>query len=129
MTEEPPDGSYLASRYYDPHRRREVRRVYMDDGRVEAFDGDEWWTVCTFSPDQVERAKQAIRESGLLRASDVRDPDAYDVAHLTYTWRLNGEAGSVTSWSYPVATVPAFEAVDERLDALEAEAGAEWSRL
>jgi hypothetical protein len=82
-----------------------------------------------FSPDQVERAKQAIRESGLLRASDVRGPDAYDVAHLTYTWRLNGEAGSVTSWSYPVATVPAFEAVDERLDALEAEAGAEWSRL
>jgi hypothetical protein len=129
VTEEPPEGSYLASRYYDPHRRREVWRVYNEDGRVEAFDGEAWWTVCTFSFDQVERAKRAIRESGLLDAADVREADAYDVAYLTYAWRLDGVTGSVTSWSYPAATVPAFGAVDERLDALETEAGAEWSRL
>jgi hypothetical protein len=129
MSAGPPEGAYVSSRYYDPQRRREVWRVFHEDGRVEAFDGDEWWTVCTFTPEQVERAKQAIRESGLLDAEDVRAPDAHDVARLTYAWRLDGETGSVTSCSYPAVNVPAFEALDERLDAIEAEAGAEWSRL
>jgi hypothetical protein len=124
-----PEGSYLASRYHDPHRRRDVWRVFYEDGRVEAFDGDEWWTVCTFAPDQVARAKDAIRRSGLLEAGDLEAEDAHDVARLTYSWRLGDEAGSVTNSAYPAVTQPEMLALDEELDALEAEAGAEWSRL
>ena len=130
MTDEaPPDGSYLASHFHDPHRRRDVRRVFYEDGRVEAFDGNEWWLVCTFSPEQVERAKAAIRRSGLPEASDIRADGVYDVAQVTYSWRLDGAAGSVTNWAYPARTHPVFEALDQNLDALETEAGAEWSRL
>ena len=124
-----PDGSYLASLFRDPHREREVRRVYYEDGRVTAFDGAEWWDVCTFTPEQVERAKEAIRSSGLPEADDVQVGEAHDVAQVTYAWKLGDEGGEVTNWSYPARQHPVFQALDERLDALETEAGAEWSTL
>jgi hypothetical protein len=124
-----PAGSYHASHYYDPQERRDVWRVFYEDGRVEAFDGDEWWTVCTFMPDQVARAKEAIRTSGLPEASDLHADDVHDAARLTYAWRLGGETGSVTNSAYPAETIAEFDALDEQLDALEAEAGAEWSTL
>ncbi len=127
--EQAPEGSYLASHFHDPHRRRDVWRVYHEDGRVEAFDGEEWWTVCTFTPEQVASAKEAVRRSGLLAASDVYADGAYDVARVSYAWRLDSKTGSVTNWAYPARKHPIFEALDERLDALEAEAGAGWSRL
>ena len=127
--EEAPEGSYLASRFHDPHRSRDVWRVYYEDGRVEAFDGEEWWTVCTFTPEQVAGAKEAVRRSGLLAASDVRLDGAYDVASVSYAWRLDGETGSVTNWAYPARKHPVFEALDEQLDALEVQAGADWGRL
>jgi hypothetical protein len=129
MSDALPGGAYLASRFRDPHRQREVRRVFHEDGRVTAFDGSEWWTVCTFTPDQVARAKEAVRSSGLTDAQDLADEDAHDVAAVTYAWRLDGESGAVTNWAYPARQHPVFEALDERLDALEAEAGAEWSTL
>ena len=124
-----PEGSYLASLFRDPHRQREVRRVFHEDGRVMAFDGEEWWQVCTFTPEQVERAKEAVRSSGLPEAEDVRVEQAYDVAQVTYAWKLGDESGEVTNWAYPARQHPVFEALDERLDALETEAGAEWSKL
>jgi hypothetical protein len=127
--ESPPPGSYLASHYHDPHRKRDVWRVFYEDGRVEAFDGDEWWTVCTFSPDQVARAKEAIGRSGLPAAEDLRADDVHDAARLSYAWRLDGTEGSVTNFAYPAETHAEFLALDEELDKLETEAGAEWSKL
>jgi hypothetical protein len=122
-----PDGSYFATRYLDPHQQLETRRVFYEDGRVEAFDGREWWMVCHFSADQVNRAKEAIRASGLLAAGDLTAKGVYDTAVLTYGWRLAEEAGRVTNWAYPAYSHPTFEALNARLDALEAEAGAKWS--
>jgi hypothetical protein len=121
---DPPEGSYLASRYRDSRRGLETRRLYHEDGRVDAFDGREWWTVCHFSPDQVGRAKDAIRESGLLTASDMTAEGFHDTATLTYSWQLDGQHGSVTNRAYPARDHPAFVALEERLNALEDEAGA-----
>ncbi len=123
-SDEPPEGSYLASRYRDVRRRLETRRVYYEDGRVDAFDGRDWWTVCHFSPDQVVRAKDMIRESGLLTAPDMTAEGFHDTATMTYTWQLDGQHGSVTNRAYPARDHPAFVALEERLDALEVEAGA-----
>ncbi len=122
IAEQPPRDSYLASHYVDRRRRLETRRVYYDDGRVEAFDGREWWQVCRFSPDQVERARQAVRASGLPGAEDLPAGKAHDTAALTYSWSLDGQAGSVTNGAYPAREHAAFRALEERLDALEAEA-------
>lgn len=125
MSDDADADSYLASDYYDPHRRLHTRRVYYEDGRVAAFNGREWRTVCQFAPAQVEQAKAAIRASGLLTAADLEAPaDLYDTAALTYTWRLDGGQGQVTNRAYPALTHPVFAALDERLDALEAAAGA-----
>lgn len=124
-----PEGSYLASLFRDPHRQRETRRIFYEDGRVTAFDGTEWWPVCTFTPEHVERAKEAIRSSGLAEAQDLRDDQAFDVAQVTYAWRLGDESGEVTNWAYPARQHPVFDALDQQLDALETEAGAEWSTL
>jgi hypothetical protein len=122
-----PDGSYFATRYLDPHQQLETRRVFYEDGRVEAFDDREWWTVCHFSADQVNRAKEAIRASGLLAAGDLTAKGVHDTAALTYSWRLAEATGRVTNWAYPARSHPVFEALNAHLDALEAEAGAEWS--
>jgi hypothetical protein len=120
-----PPGSYLASRYLDRRRRFQTRRVYYEDGRVEAFDGRRWWTVCRFSPDQVTQAKVAVRESGLLAAQDLTAEGVFDTAMLTYAWNLEGERGSITNRAYPARQHPAFMALEERLRALEEAAGAE----
>jgi len=120
-----PAGSYLASHYQDKRRKLETRRVYYEDGRVEAYDGREWWTVCRFSEAQVAQAKEVIRASGLLTATDLTAKGTYDTAALTYAWRLDQETGQVTNWAYPARSQPAFTALEEQLDDLEAEAGAE----
>jgi hypothetical protein len=119
-----PAGSYLASRYHDPRRRLQTRRVYYEDGRVEAFDGREWWTVCHFSPDQVANAKEAIRFSGLNSATDLTAEGFHDTAALTYAWQFDDQHGRVTNWAYPARDLPAFVTLEERLNALEDEAGA-----
>jgi hypothetical protein len=121
----PPEDAYLASHYQDQRRQFETQRVYYEDGRVEAFDGREWWRVCQFSAAQVAQAKAAIQASGLLSASDVTAEDVYDTAVLTYAWRLEGQHGAVTNWAYPARSHPAFTELEEQLDRLEAEAGAE----
>lgn len=122
-----PEGSYLASHYQDKRRQFETRRVYYEDGRVEAYDGREWWTVCRFSRAQVSRAKEAIRVAGLLTASDLKAEGIHDTASLTYAWRLDGQSGSVTNWAYPARTHPVFDLLEEQLDLLEVEAGAKQS--
>lgn len=132
--DEMPAGShqvayYLANHFHDAHRRRDVWRVYFEDGRVDSFDGDEWWTVCTFTSEQIERAKEAIRRSSLLKASDLTADNVYDAASVTYIWNLDDESGRVTNWAYPALSHPVFQALDEALDALETEAGAEWSQM
>ncbi len=129
MSDVLPEQAYLGSRFRDPHRRRETKRVFHEDGRVQAFDGSDWWDVCTFTPEQVERAKEAIRSTGLPEAEDLQEPGAYDVAQVTYAWRLGDESGEVTNWAYPARQHPVFDALDAELDALEKEAGAEWSKL
>lgn len=118
-----PKGSYLASHYQDERRQLETRRVYYKDGRVEAYDGREWWTVCRFSKAQVERAKAAIRASGLLTAADLTAQGTHDTATLTYAWRLDNKTGQVTNWVYPARSHPVFITLEDQLDALEAEAG------
>lgn len=124
-----PKNSYLSSRYYDPKRRLEVLRVFYEDGRVKAFDGREWWTVCRFTEKQVERAKTAVRNSGLFTASDLKRDGIHDTALVTYYWNIDNASGRVTNWIYPAERHPVFIHLDEKLDALEAEAGAEWRRL
>lgn len=123
MAELLPSGSYLASHYDDRRRQFETRRVYFEDGRVEAYDGQEWWAVCRFSTDQVAQAKAVVRASGLLTATDLTAAGIHDTAALTYAWNLDGQQGSVTNWAYPARTHPAFETLEQQLDELEGEAG------
>lgn len=125
MAEILPQDSYLASRYQDRRRRLETRRVYYEDGRVEAYDGQEWWTVCRFSAAQIIQAKEAIQASGLPTAADLTDEQVYDAASLTYAWRFGEQTGQVTNWAYPARAHPAFKALEAQLDTLEAEAGAD----
>ena len=66
-----PAGAYLATHYDDTRSHVETRRVYYEDGRVEAFDGKEWWTVCKLQQAQVDAAKQAVRDSGIMQAADL----------------------------------------------------------
>lgn len=120
-----PAGSYLASYYQDKRRQLETRRVYYEDGRVEAYDGREWWTVCHFSEAQMAQAKAAIRASGLLMASDMTAKGTHDTAALTYAWQLDKQTGQVTNWAYPARSHSAFTALGAQLDTLEEEAGAE----
>jgi hypothetical protein len=117
-----PEGSYLATRYYDGKRQLETRRVYYEDGRVEAFDGNEWWSVCRFSGEQIAQAKAAVQASGLLSAEDLNADGVYDSAAYTYAWRFDEQQGMVTNWAYPAQTIPAFETLTEQLDALEMDA-------
>jgi hypothetical protein len=122
MTIHPEGNYYLASHYQDKRRGFETWRVYYDDGRVEAYDGQAWWTVCRFSESQIDQAKAAIQASGLLSASDLTAANIHDTASLTYTWRWAGQSGSVTNWAYPARTHPVFETLEAQLDSLEAEA-------
>ena len=120
MTITLPEGSYLASLYQDKRRNFETRRVYYEDGRVEAFDGKEWWTVCRFSNDQVTQAKTLAVE--LTKAQDLRSEGIYDTASLTYAWRVNDTTGQVTNWAYPAKRHPIIKALETSLNELEAQA-------
>ncbi len=130
-----PQDGYLANLYYEPAVRREIWRVFHNDGRVEAYDGSVWWTVCVFSQEQVASAKQAVLDSGLPMTSDLINPGHFDTAELTYFWKLDGtsdggvEWKSVTNRCYPIERHPVFIALDRRTDELEAAAGAEWAAL
>lgn len=121
-----PDAAikYLERIYHDRRSQTETRRAYFHDGRVEAFDGQEWWTVCRLSEEQVHRALTAMREGGLTSASDLTGSHVYDTAALTFQWWLDGQQGQVTNWLYPAETHPVFERIRQVLDDLESEAGA-----
>lgn len=117
------ERAYLTREYVDPAGGRQTRRVWTDDGRVAAFDGREWWTVCTLTAAQVARAKAAIRAAGLPTAADLAAPsDLHDAADLTYRWRLDGRTGAVTNHAYPALIHPNFVALEECLNTLEDEA-------
>lgn len=116
MSADLPGGAYLATHYRDARRGVETRRVYYEDGRVEAFDGKEWWTVCTLAAAQVAAVKQAVSGSGILQAADLHAPAIRDTARLTYAWRLAGGSGSVTNYAYPAQKHPAMAAIDRLVD-------------
>src|SRR5688572_18691787 len=103
-----PAEAYLATCYLDPRNKVLTRRVYYENGQVEAFDGKEWWTVCRFSPAQISQARQAILKSGLTKANNLSDNEVYDTAVLTYAWRLNDQEGEVKNFAYPARDHPAF---------------------
>ena len=114
----PPDA-FFGTRYYDQSRDFITRRIYYTNGRVEAFDGKQWWTVCRLMSLQIELAKQAVVESGLRDAKDLTASGVYDAAMLTFAWRLSNQSGMVTNWVYPALDHPVFEKLEEELDKLE----------
>ena len=116
-----PADAYLATCYQDPRNGVLTRRVYYENGQVEAFDGNEWWTVCRFSPAQISQARQAIINSGLTNAKDLYDEEVYDPAVLTYAWRLNKQEGEVKNFAYPAREHPAFEKLEAVLEKLTGE--------
>jgi len=118
-----PEGSYLVCHYHDAQRGEDTWSVYFEDGRVEFFDGYDWSLVCRFTEEQVRQAKEAIRSSGLSTAADLTADDVFDTAAVTYAWSADGQEGIVTNWGYPAEIHPAFDALEEELDRLEAEAG------
>lgn len=117
-----PAGAYLRTRYIDRRRNLDLRTVYYDDGRVELTDAEGTMLVCTFTPQQVARAKDAIRASGLLAAQDIDCSSVNDSAAYTMDWSLDGRSGIVANAAYPARKHPAMEAVLATLDALEEEA-------
>lgn len=124
-----PEESYLSSRYVDPRGQRDNRQVFHEDGRVMAHEGKESWLICRFTPGQVERAKKAIKDSGLITAKDLNVKGIHDTASVTYDWKIGERSGRVTNRVHPAEIHPVFKSLEEKLDVLEAEAGAEWSRL
>lgn len=114
-----PDHAYLATQYLDRQGGVETRRVYYDDGLVEAFDGKEWWTVCRFSPEQVQAAKDAVLVSGLPAAKDLSEHNIHDTAELRFSWRIGTEGGVVTNYAYPAIDHPVFNQLELELDKLE----------
>ena len=117
-----PAGAYLRTRYVDGRRDLDLRTVYYDDGRVELTDAEGTMLVCTFTPDQVAHAKDAIRASGLLAAQDIDMSGVNDSAGYLMDWSLDGHSGTVANAAYPARKHPAMEAVLSALDALEEEA-------
>jgi hypothetical protein len=116
-----PLDAYLATCYQDWRNKVVTRRIYYNNGRVEAFDGNAWWTVCRFSPLQTELAKKAIRKSGLAEAENLTAADVYDTAVLAYAWRLDEKEGLVNNFAYPALDHPAFELLEAELEKLTGE--------
>jgi hypothetical protein len=114
-----PSDAFFGTRYYDQSRNFVTRRIYYSNGRVEAFDGEKWWTVCRLISFQIELAKQAIVKSGLSDAKDLTASGVYDAAVLSFAWRFSNQSGMVTNWVYPALDHPVFEKLEEELDKLE----------
>lgn len=121
ITEMLPPHAYLATLYHDWRNNVLTRRVFYTDGRVEAFDGQDWWTVCEFLPEEVRLAQQAILNSGLPEAKDLEAGEIHDTAVLTYAWRLMGREGMIRNYAYPALDHPAFELLETELEKLYAE--------
>src|SRR5512144_2896298 len=121
MSELPADA-YLRARYVDGRRNLDLSTVYYDDGHVELTDAEGTMLVCTFTPQQVAQARDAIRASGLLAAQDMDSSGVNDSAGYSMDWALDGRSGTVANAAYPARKHPAMEAVLSTLDALEEEA-------
>jgi hypothetical protein len=111
-----PAGAFLATHYHDARSRVETRRIYHDNGKVEAFDGKEWWTVAQLKAPQVAAVKKAIQESGMMDANDLHANDIKDTAVLTYAWHIAGKSGSISNYAYPAKKHPAMTALDRIVD-------------
>jgi hypothetical protein len=114
-----PADAFFATRYVDGQRNFVTRRIYYNNGNVEAWDGKEWWTVCKLTPQKINKAMEAITMSGIMTAEDLSDASIYDTAVLTYCWRVQGNVGMVSNWIYPAREHPVFEILDQELDKLE----------
>jgi hypothetical protein len=117
-----PTGAYLRTRYSDSRRNLDLRTTYYDDGRVELIDAEGTMLICTFTPQQVAQAKDAVRAGGLLAAQDMDSGGVNDSAGFSMDWALDGRSGTVANAAYPARKHPAMEAVLATLDALEEEA-------
>lgn len=114
-----PAGAFLATRYLDQQRNFITRRVYYENGSVEAFDGNEWWKVCHFDHLQTQQAKKTIIQCGLISGKDLVDTEVFDAAALTFAWRINDKEGVVTNWAYPAVDHPVFEKLETELEVIE----------
>ena len=119
-----PAESYLASRYHDKHRGLTTRRIYFNDGRVEAYDGETWWLVCTLNAVQIERLKSAILDLDQDGLDDlvVAARKLHDTAELTYAWALPGYEHQFTNAYYPAHMHPAMVQLEETIFQVEDEA-------
>ena len=115
-----PADAFLATRYFDQPRNFITRRIYYNDGYVRAFDGNEWWTVCHLSGNEIKSAIIAIKKSGLMSAKDLVVENCYDTALLTFAWCIDKQKGMVTNFSYPAVEHPPIEKLEEELDKIEA---------
>ena len=119
-----PTGAYLAWRYGDSHRSIDRAQIYWDDGRVEALEGGARDEVCRFDAAQVERARQAIVDSGLPAAAErSRGVTTYDTAAITYWWRLDTRVGQFLNSAYPVEQPVEIDRLEAALAELEEAAG------
>src|SRR3954447_19840048 len=100
----------MGTRYSDARRNLDLHTVYYDDGHVELTDAEGTMLVCTFTPEQVARAKDAIRTSGLLAAQDMDRSGINDSAGYLMDWSLDARSGTVANAAYPARKHPAMEA-------------------
>jgi hypothetical protein len=123
LTIDGPGEGYLSIQYEDPPRGLVTWRVYERDGRVRVFDGGEWYVPCTFTSDEIERARRALVDCGVTTAADIPAPDdLQDAARVTWRWDLDGRGGTLVNRAHPAESHPAMDcAMDVLLD-LEAAA-------
>lgn len=109
MNDPLPTGAFLSIHYLDRPRDFHTWRVYYEDGRVDIFDGKAWWQPRRLTADQVAQVKQALRDCGLLTASDLSGEGIHDAAPITWHWRVEDRRGKLVNAAYPAKTHPAME--------------------
>ena len=118
-----PERAYLATWYQDLRTGINTRRVYWDDGRVEAFDGENWRAVCHLTDEQVDYARKAIAQCGLLSLQNLEArPGIFDTALMVYAWRIGGATGSFANHLYPAVLPEETENLEHTLYDMEAQA-------
>ncbi len=113
----PPPDAYFAVRDLDRRRpNNSVFEIYYEDGNVERFHRSEWRLVCQLDSAAVQRAKEVIAASGVVRAkSTERDPSIRDGGSLTHFFRLQGASGEVRNPNFPAKHIDAMKRASDGL--------------